>query len=311
MTFQLYHDKVLCVENKKILIFGAGTLGTYIGTKLKDGGFDVILYGKKMLENLDQIIHINNEIKTSLPKRDKNINDEHYGVIFVTTKLYDLGKALKEIIEKNITYDVIVFIQNGFISEDLLEDIDKNKIVLISIIEGYVIKGKNKIISQLNSYGWFIKPSEQADLIRNILNRSCIVAQISLDYFRIKAEKMIVNCTVSALSVLADKTIGGLLDTDSKTLLSLIDETYLVLSSRYPMYPHDETVGLILKQLEENKSHYPSLHQDFKRHKRTEVDYFNGRIIEWAKEKGIDVPVNEKVFREFKIKENEIQSAYK
>jgi len=290
---------------KKILVYGAGTIGTYLGTKLKDAGFDVILHGRKRLNAMNEIIHINDEPETHLPKKSENITDEHFDILFVTTKLYDLSEVLKEIKDNNITYDIIVFIQNGIISDEILKDIEKKKIVLVSISEGYSISGNDKIVAQKNNQGWHIDTNIGGPTIKGVLDKAGILGKIDTDFSRVKAEKMIVNCSVSALSVIDDKTISELLEnpTDRARVIDLIDETYNVLSMKYLMPVLEEVREKVLKLLASNGAHYPSLYQDFKRNKKTEIDYFNGQIVKWAKEENIPVPVSELVLKEYKDRE--------
>jgi len=40
----------------KILIFGAGSVGTFLGTKLHAVGHQVLLYGRRKLDNLSDIL---------------------------------------------------------------------------------------------------------------------------------------------------------------------------------------------------------------------------------------------------------------
>lgn len=62
-------------------------------------------------------------------------SDQHFSTIFITSKLYDTGDIFHQIIENNLTYDTIVIIQNGLVFDDFYEDIDRDKIVTISVYE--------------------------------------------------------------------------------------------------------------------------------------------------------------------------------
>jgi 2-dehydropantoate 2-reductase len=135
-----------------------------------------------------------------------------------------------------------------------------------------------------------------------MLNKAGIKAEINKSFDSVKAEKMLINCSVSTLSVIKDKTIAGLLSdsNDRETVIKLIDETYSILSVKYKMRPLDQLREITLKLLERNGSHFPSLYQDYKRGERTELDYFNGQIIRWAKELNIAVPTSEEIYQEAK-----------
>jgi len=289
------------VKNK-ILIFGAGTIGVFIGTKLKDAGFDITLKGRKRLDQLNDIIHINDSVQTELPHRADRLDNTKFDVIFVTVKLYDLLPALEEISSRHISYDTLVLTQNGIQTDKILDGSDRKKIVKIAIFEGYTIASKDKILAQDNLRGWQLNESSGSESILEILGKAGIKAEISKNFDTIKAEKMLINCSVSALSIIKDKTIGNLMNDseDRSVVIKLIDETYSVLCAKYNMRPLDQVRQITIASLEANASHYPSLYQDFKRGEKTELDYFNGQIIQWAKELNIPVHVSEEIYNKAK-----------
>jgi len=290
------------MNKEKILIFGAGAVGVFIGTRLKGAGFDVALYGRKRLHQLSETIQINDEAKTTLPQKLEVLNVKEFDVIFVTTKLYDLPAALKEIRKNGITFNALALTQNGVISKSMLEGCDADKVVRIAIFEGYAISGNDRIDAQDNIRGWQVEDTVRGKQIAHILNQSRIKAETNEHLSEIKAEKLIINCAISALSVIKDKTIGGLLhDPDSrKAVISLIDETYSVLSLQYHLPSLEKVREETLLQLENNSSHHPSLYQDFKQGEKTEIDYFNGQILQWARESNVQVPITESVYEQFK-----------
>ena len=46
----------------KILVFGSGSIGTFLGTKLYAAGHNVLLYGRRKLESLKEQILINGDV---------------------------------------------------------------------------------------------------------------------------------------------------------------------------------------------------------------------------------------------------------
>lgn len=289
---------------ENVLIYGAGTIGTYVGTKLSNASFNVVLYGKDRLNTLKNVININDSEQLNLPPKVVDITNQNYNIVFVTTKLYDLKQALSEIKEKGLIYNSIVFIQNGIIPDVFFSGLEKEKIVQISISDGCTFVGDDKIITQPNIKGWSINISKNAGSIKSILNESGIISEIKGDFLEIQIEKMIVNCAISIVSVLEDKTIGGLINNKNSlaTVNDLIDEVYNVLSHKFKIGKFELVKERVVNILKDNSSHYPSLHQDFKQNRKTEAEYFNWQIIGWAKEQGIDVPVNEKIYSEFNNK---------
>ena len=83
-----------------------------------------------------------------LPKKTFNLpSDQHFEIIFITSKLYDTGDILHHITENNLTYDTIVVIQNGLVFDDFYDEIDKDKIVTVSVYEGHHLQNNTVSIS--------------------------------------------------------------------------------------------------------------------------------------------------------------------
>lgn len=283
---------------KRILIYGAGATGIFIGTKLQNAGFEVYLHGRNKLNIFEDYVKLNNS-KYILPKKDDELVKEHFDFIFVTTKLYDLENALKEIKEYNLSYDVIVLSQNGIIEDNMLKSLDKNKLCNMIIFEGYSIDPLHKsILAQKNTKGWQLDNNINSNKVKYILNKARIVAKINSKFSSIKAEKMIVNCAISAICLIRNKNIGEVLRNkeDRQKVISMIHEAYEVLSKRYPLRSVKDIKKDILVYLEENGDHYPSLYQDFIQDKKCEIDYFNGQLIKWAKKENIKVNINEHIY---------------
>ena len=81
----------------KILIYGAGSIGIFLGPSLFAKGHDVTLFGRRKLERLHDSILINGVLHETPPRIYTLPRDEKYDAIFVTTKLYDSEKALTQI----------------------------------------------------------------------------------------------------------------------------------------------------------------------------------------------------------------------
>ena len=77
----------------KILIFGAGSVGTFLGTKLYVVGHQVFLHGRRKLDSLNEKIFINGKLYR-LPPQCYQLQTNDYNAIFLTTKLEDYKKIL-------------------------------------------------------------------------------------------------------------------------------------------------------------------------------------------------------------------------
>ena len=69
----------------RILVYGAGSIGTYLGVNLYNAGYDVELLGGKKLKEIGKFVLINGDT-LEVPPKIKNLNGkENFDIIFVTT----------------------------------------------------------------------------------------------------------------------------------------------------------------------------------------------------------------------------------
>ena len=68
-------------SNKKILIYGSGALGIFVGAKLKSSGMDVTLHGKQKLNKVTDSILIN-KIPFTVPEKNIELKNSTYDIIF-------------------------------------------------------------------------------------------------------------------------------------------------------------------------------------------------------------------------------------
>lgn len=291
---------------KKILIFGSGSVGTFLGTKLSIAGNDVQLLGRKKISVIGDSIEINGEILKMPPRIEKLIDESFYDIIFCTTKLYDIQKVIQEIKNHKIKFENIAFIQNGLTNDDFYGDLKFHKgFCTISIFEGFRLN-KNRLTAHKDSkFGWQVENSLAGKEIANLLNEAGINASVNSELSEIRAEKMILVVAINALSALLKKTLGELANNEiTKSLMDqLILEAYQALKDDYHLPELEKVKKNVYETIKTNENHYSSMYQDITSGNKTEVEFLNGFISKIGKNKGIQTPINEQVFE--KIKEIE------
>lgn len=291
---------------KKILIYGAGSIGIYLGTKLFAQGHDVTLCGRNKLKLIKNKILIN-EIEFKVPNKIFNLDkDIVYDQIYITCKLYDSEKILNDL--KNLNYSPkLIFIQNGIFSDFISEEF-KSNIVSISVFEGVDLNLKtNSIIIKESKLGWQISNLKPNLEIFNLLKNAKININLAEnDLNSLKIEKLILNCGINGLSVIEEKNIGDLIS-DKKIknkIILLMKEAYSVLKNEYKLKPFEIVKENILKTLKSVPEHYTSTYRDYFSGKKTEVPFLNGFIVELGKKYNINTENNLKLCNYFKELEN-------
>ncbi len=285
-----------------ILIIGAGSIGVYLGVMLHKKGFNVDLVGRKKLEELNDSVKIKNKNYVlpnklfELPKRKK------YDLIFVVTKLYDYPKVIKKIKENEIKSPILVGIQNGLVDNEKYKKLFKNtEILTISVFGGYRLDG-GEIFVNPTKVGWKIDDSKEGKMVCKILSKSKIKCKADSNIKNIRAEKTIVNCCLNALCAIKNKSLKNLFSNKStkNRVDKLFYETYNILKKEYNL-DNPEKLRKNMYKHWSKVDHYSSTHQDCNSGKKTEIDFFNGYVVELGKKYNLPYEENEKIIKELKL----------
>lgn len=288
---------------KKILVYGAGSIGSYLAAKLYAKGHDVDVIGREKAKAIGDKIYINEE-EYNFPKVCEELNhDKKYDYVFLTSKYYDLKKNLEELTNSGIKTDLIVLIQNTYIDNSWYINLIKNTpFVITSVFEGYNLSDNNKL-SVSKSFGWFL---DEGDLLSrdvyNLFQDANINVHLTDDIDIKRAEKTVLNCSVNILSAYYDLPIKDLFADKNilKEMQGVFDESYEVLSELIPMHSKRSLWNTFLAW--KTLNHYTTTHQDVKKNKKTEAYFMNGFIVELGRKMGIPTPNNGALIGKFKEK---------
>jgi len=287
----------------RVLIVGAGAIGIYLGSKLSKFGNEVVLVGRRKLKQLDESVVIDKK-KYVLPKKYYRIpRNQKFDMIFVASKINDVKKILQKLKNNNIKSKHIIGIQNGFVNHTEYEKfLRSSKFISVSVFEGFRIE-KNIIHVSHSKKGWKTNNSKEGLLISKFLRSSDIHCTTQQNLDKIRAEKMLINCSVNVISALEHKTFYKMVRNKKiKNRINLIfDETYNVLNKIIKMNRR-ETLRKGLYEMITPMHHYSSTCQDIIDKRKTEIDFFNGWVVVHGHKFGINVVENEKLVKEFKIK---------
>ncbi|MDJ0736612.1 MAG: 2-dehydropantoate 2-reductase [Nostocaceae cyanobacterium] len=281
----------------KILVFGSGSIGTFLGTKLYAAGHNVLLYGRRKLESLKEQILINGDVY-QLPPKCYQLQSDDYNAILVTTKLYNVQSALEQIKKYQFNPQIIAFIQNGIVDKDFYGEFKNHPgFITVSVFNGYNLTG-NKIIVTESNLGLQVEDNLAGEKICELLISAGIRCYTTANISQMRAQKLIFNAAVNALSAIEKKTYGELIiDKKIKEVVDgITQESWTVLKDDYHLpslaFLQEEIYQLITKV----KNHYSSMYQDFISGRNTEIEFLNGFIINLGREKGIKTPYNQQVY---------------
>ena len=289
-------------KKKNILVYGAGSIGSYLVAKLYAAGHDVDVVGRQKAKDIGKYLYINDE-KFDFPKvYDDLDHSKKYDYIFVTSKYYDLKRNLENISNSGVQTDLIVLIQNTYIENNWYIHLIKNiPFVLVSVFEGFNLEG-NKL-KFIKTAGWFLEDDLLSKDVYSLLKGADINVQLTDDIDIKRAEKTVFNSASNVFCALEQKTLAGL--TQDKKILNdmqgVFDESYNVLSEIIPMHSKRSLWNTFLSFVK-NMNHYSTTYQDVVKGKRTEVYFLNGFIIELGRKMGLATPNNQEIVNRFRKK---------
>ena len=283
----------------KILILGAGAIGGFFGAHLMKSGANVsFLVREKRKDELKKlginIFSINGELKVNPKLLDKNLSGQHFDVIILTNKSYDLIESIREI-KPYVNKTVIIPLLNGMAHYEILDkEFGKEKI----------FGGTAYISTAMNNYGSIQQITSRASIkfgprtqkninIANEFYEICKETEfecdfsdhIELDLWR----KYVLIGATAASTVLFQKPLGEISATTyGKRLIIEIHEECkkIVLSKGYDI--GIEATKYNLKLITDKDSLLKaSMLRDFESGKKTECEHILGYLIELAERNNI------------------------
>jgi len=295
----------------RIYVLGAGSIGSLFGGLLSRGGHEVVLIGrekhvKAVNEKGLRITGV--EEFVTYPKASLYAPEETPDLLIVSTKAYSTKTALEcasRCIGKNTW---VLSIQNGLGNEDLALNYTRKVLGGITTngaaMERWgVVRWTGKGITRIGVY-----PKGEDDFVGDVVrvfNEVGIKTEASTNIIGWKWIKVIVNSAINPIGALLEVKNGYLLENGYlQGILVEIAREGCQVAQQLGIEFEEHPIDVIIDTLEDTKDNYNSMLQDIKRGKRTEIDYINGKIVEYAESIGLKAPMNELLVALIKAKEN-------
>ena len=295
-------------------IIGAGALGILYGEALK-------LELKEHLYYLAddaryERIRNGNFIINTIPEK---FNVKHAGeldafpdLVIIAVKNHHLEQVLgimKQCIKKDT---VVLSVLNGIESEQFLEDNFPEAHVLYSVAVGMdAVRNSNKLT--YSSKGKLLIGSKDNDrhnrqllLVEKLLDSCHIHYEIPEDIHRSLWWKWMINIGVNQVSAVTGANYGVFQSNkETQELMEAAMKETINVAKKCGVDLRDEDIANwypILNGL--GPAGKTSMLQDMEACRKTEAPWFSGKLISLAKEYGVDVPVNEVLYKIILAKES-------
>lgn len=301
-----------------ILVFGAGGVGSVVGGFLARMGHDVSLVGRAW--HLDAVDRKGLKITgiwgdyhvkaletfrslAEIPAERKNAFD----LIFLTVKAYDTAASIAELAPLVGPKTTLVSLQNGLGNvEAILEKIPAERYLAGRLIFGVELEpGVAKVTVNADDVQigapTGVTPNRSAVEVAHVLGSAKIPARATDRILTVIWSKVIYNCALNPICALREMPYGKILESpDTRAQMeAVVRECYAVgRAKKIALEPPtaDAYIKLLTEKLiPPTAAHLPSMLQDLRRGKRTDIDTLNGAISRYGREEGVPTPENDRL----------------
>ncbi len=306
-TVKAATDKVLKGNENKVIVVGAGAMGSLFAFRFARAGCDTWVYDV-WPEDVERIRKFGLTVRSgdteetvpmhaTTDTREPGVAD----VVLMFVKYNQTRQATSDIAPAIGPGTVVLTLQNGLGNVKLIREV---------IPHATLLCGFTTLTSELLGPG-LIEASYagrgetcvwSADGVSNdacvatvdLLNRSGINATVEPEIELHIWEKLVVNCCLNTLCAISGLSVGALVDRPEvwPILDGITDEIVAVAARKEIALPREAARGFLRDVAKEARAHYPSMLRDIRAEKQTEIECLNGAVIRAAERFGIEVPFN-------------------
>jgi 2-dehydropantoate 2-reductase len=288
---------------KKFIIFGGGAIGSVFASLLSEK-YEVLLIGRK--EHVEKInAHglqltgdINKKFYIKAATRIKTI--EPQTVIFLTVKAHETHDAIASIKDKLKNDTIIICLQNGLGSEDIVKNLVTNKVIRATTFINSIFLKPGKV--EVKALAKTVIPVEEKE-IEKILIYVNIPTQMTNNIKEEIWKKLIVNCVINGLGSILQVQNNKLHSEYLKETKKEIIKECIEVAKKEGIIIQSSIAETIEKFIQTSTNINSTL-QDLLQHKATEIDFLNGAIVQLGNKYKIKTPVNNTIWSLIKAHEN-------
>jgi 2-dehydropantoate 2-reductase len=311
----------------RILVFGAGAIGSMLGHRLSRAGHDVMLVGRpgyvQEVQARGLILEERGIVAAAYPRSVAHIeylpaSERAWDLILLTVKVYDTQAAVRTLAPFILQDTPLLLVQNGVGGEELAQEVLPEAALISGVITWPVsVLGPGHVALQSTRGGASLAPTRENQDITPwamLLTAAGVKTVTCRDYRAQKWSKLLLNILANAVPAILDMSPG---DVFADPALFEIErmaylETLAVMHAlrlqpvAFPDYPvpllawamRSVPVPLLRPLLRRlvasgRGEKKPSLQIDLERRReRSEAQYLNGAVVQYAERLGLDALVN-------------------
>ncbi|MGE5391280.1 MAG: ketopantoate reductase family protein [Deltaproteobacteria bacterium] len=310
----------------RIAIYGAGSLGTILGTYLTKAGLPVELINRNLehttalKENGARVVgtvDMTVPVKALFPDEMQGT----YDVIFLMTKQLNNPEVVAFLKPFLGEKGVICTMQNGIPEPSVAEVVGKERVLGCPVAWGATLigSGVSELTTEPGALSFGLGSlndviDDRVLMVKEILEHMCPV-EIEQNLIGIRWSKLLVNATMSGMGTVIAGTFGEVCQNKKarRAAIMVCNECIdvgraagvtfarmggvdiaraLYFGNRLKMAV---TYNLLPLFVRKHRSLKPSMLQDIEKGKPCEIDMINGEVCAWGRRAGVPTPFNDKV----------------
>lgn len=297
------------VNKYKIGIIGLGPVGLTLAAHFKEAGCEVHICdvekkkitlirsnGIELVGRIEKSVYFNH-IYSSVSE----LLDHKIDILICSVKAYHVNSVLDQI-DKNIASGLFLMsAQNGIdIRQKYISHFNESQILRMVINYAGNLNAPNVVnVTFFNPPNYIASiddsKHEVAEWLSTILTNGNLETKW-IDSFTIEDriwEKTILNSALSPLCAISRLTMKeAMAHPDTLEIIEQIILEAMEVAKAEEIKLHDNFLKLCIRYLKNAGNHFPSLAVDLISKKETEIDYMNGKLVEYGRKHYIRTPLN-------------------
>jgi len=293
------------MEELRIAIIGVGATGGVLAAALlsRDPGIVLVDPRPGLGEELrEQGIGVTGALSYEVPvkhfyPRIEEVREFSPNLFFLSTKTFHLPRVLEDLETVFTSGAKIVSTHNGLGTEDLIaERFGVDAAFRMSLNYGVSVKGPGSIeaafFNKPNHLGSVAPESRELGLQLAGLLTGCGLDTEFVDDIKFYVwKKMIMKCTMASICAVTDRTIqDALAFHPTREIAESCFQEALAVAKAVGYDLGEDYLSQAMAYLEKVGVHKDSMCQDVANKTQTEIDFLGGKVVEYAREKGVPVP---------------------
>jgi len=296
-------------KNYKIGIMGLGPVGLTLAAHFKEAGCQIFICdvdkdkvtlirkeGAELVGTIEKKVFFNH-VFTSVEELLHNEID----ILISSVKVYHVESALSHIDENILNNTFLLIAQNGIdLNEKYSSKFKDSQILRLVINYAGNLNAPNVVnVTFFNPPNYIASIDDTHPEIANWISQklnSVKLETVSKDSFTISDkvwEKTILNAALSPLCAISKLTMReAMAHPDTLEIVEQIILEAIAVAKVEEIKLSSNFLKLCIRYLKNAGDHFPSLAVDLLSKKETEIDYFNGKIVEYGRKHYIRTPLN-------------------